>query len=211
MVFNIFTDLCNFCREMLGILYWPVLPSLFSSLSSEGFCLSPTSLCVSFISPHYTFFLRRLHPVSLLQLKAQSRDLVNKTSSNPYFIQVIIKVPFLWMHNALTWQGTGLYLSPNLTVQPSLRSCPARQSLLYNAVSGVPVLQTPYLTPAQTSPSSLSPSSLPIQSGDGGYRIKKYVFPAFFSLRSHGHHLAQNLIISLILYHSNPSSTLLAI
>lgn len=102
---------------MLGILYWPVLPFLFSSLSSEGSCLLPTSLCVCFISPHYTFFLRRLHPVSRLQLKGQSRDLVSKTSSNPYFIQVIIKVPFLWMHNALTWQGTGLYLSPNLSVQ----------------------------------------------------------------------------------------------
>lgn len=75
-------------------------------------------LCLSYclISPYYTSFLRGLHPVSWLHLKAQSRDQVSKICSNSHFVQVVLKAPFLWIHNALSWQGTGLYFSPKLTI-----------------------------------------------------------------------------------------------
>lgn len=176
-------------------------PPLSSSLPLEGSCL-PTSflcVCVPFISPVYTFFLRRLHPVPWLQLNAQSRDLVSKASSNPHFVRVMIKVPSLWMYNARirifglagNWAG----------FQPSLACTTLHVALLvrvpYPRLSWVfwcfklrvfPSLkQTLHL---------LFPSSLLLQPGVSYYRILKYILWHFFLLHSHDHHLAQNLTIS---------------
>ena len=94
----------------------PFFFSLFRGLlSSCHFLVLCQFYCL--ISPYYTFFLRGLHPVSWLQLKAQSRDQVSKISSNSYFVQVVLKAPFLWIHNALSWQRTGLDFSPKLTIR----------------------------------------------------------------------------------------------
>lgn len=94
----------------------PFFFTLFRGLlSSCRFLVLCLFYCLIF--PYYTFFLRGLHPVSRLQLKAQSRGQVSKISPNSSFVQVVLNAPFLWIHNALSQQGTGLYFSPKLTIR----------------------------------------------------------------------------------------------
>ena len=79
----------------------PFFFTLFRGLlSSCRFLVLCLFYCLIF--PYYTFFLRGLHPVSQLQLKAQSRGQVSKISPNSYFVQVVLNAPFLWIHNALS-------------------------------------------------------------------------------------------------------------
>lgn len=94
----------------------PFFFTLFRGLPSSCHFLA---LCLFYclIFPYYTFFLRGLPPVSWLQLKAQSRDQVSKIPSSSHFVKVVLKAPFLWIHNALSWRRTGLDFSPKLTIR----------------------------------------------------------------------------------------------
>lgn len=82
------------------------------------------SVCVCFIFLLCNFFLRRLHPVPWFHLKAESGDVVSKSSSNSPFMRVI-------MHNIHTWTfslaGNGDGFQSKLD-GPTLCSCPASQS-----------------------------------------------------------------------------------
>lgn len=74
----------------------PISLTLFRELlSSSHLLVLVLSVCVCFIFPLYTFFLRRLHPDPWFRLKAQSRVVFSKSSSNSHFVQVVMKVPSL--------------------------------------------------------------------------------------------------------------------
>lgn len=76
----------------------PISLALFRELLSSSHLLGLVlSVCVCFIFPLYTFFLRRLHPHPWFRRKAQSRVVFSKSSSNSHFVRVVMKVPSLWM------------------------------------------------------------------------------------------------------------------
>lgn len=159
--FTAMLSLKYFHLLVLRILYQPMAPPFFSSLSLEGPCLLPTPLLwVSgfVLFPFlYSFSLRRLHLTPRLLLKAQFRDLVGKTSCNSQLAQVIILVSFLWMHStcirSFGLMGKWARFQAQLDYTTFL-GCPACQSAPYQAASDTLVLQTPYHSLTPDGPSS---------------------------------------------------------
>lgn len=158
-----------------------MVPPHFPSLSSEGSCrLLTFLLCAPFIAPRppKTFFLRQVHRIPWLPLKAPSGGLVSKTSSDPHFVQVIIKLLFLWMHRLWLGREPGCISAPtwlySLTQLPCRSEPPLPGRVRHSSVSNcIPSPHSNQLFIFTSSLTSCPAKWWPLQN-------LKYVFLAFF-------------------------------